>query len=114
MWCKVRLRLTFADGSPANGSPAWGRDWTDVGGPASGWGDAFLIVVPSTLIHQWEKECQIFLKESAWEILVYPSSEKDRKAWWQNVYPVSKEGAHRIIIAGHPVSEVRLRLTFVH
>lgn len=66
-----------------------------------------LIVVPGTLVKQWEKELKTFFQPRKVDILVYHASKEARIEFWQEggVYASSNHSLHqRIILASESVS----------
>lgn len=64
-----------------------------------------LIVVPGTLLGQWESELRVILKPGSFDIFVYPSGKDIQGAFWDssNLFSQSVHTSNRIIIASHSV-----------
>lgn len=70
-----------------------------------------LIIAPVSLTRQWEDELKSVLKPGSFDIMCYPSSRRDRQAFWGDNSSYRKSSvppSRRIIIASHPVNFVSL------
>lgn len=67
-----------------------------------------LIVVPGTLLSQWESELKVLFKCGSYDILIYGTGKAVRERFWAPNGPFhsSKHTANRIIIASHSVSSI--------
>ena len=50
-----------------------------------------LVIVPSTLVAQWESEAMRFLKNNLWNIIVYPSKRANIGTFWNKVWASKME-----------------------
>lgn len=59
-----------------------------------------LVVVPGTLLHQWEKEIKTFFLSKKVEILLYHSEKTSRAQFWGDSGPFkqSQHKMHQVII----------------
>ena len=65
-----------------------------------------LVIVPGTVISQWERELKILLKPNMFDILVYGSGKSLHEKFWadEGPYHSSKlSPCHQIIIAPHSI-----------
>ena len=68
---------------------------------------AHLIIVPGTLLSQWENELKILFKPKMFEILLYGTGAKCHESFWapDGPYQLSKQRTYsRIILASQSVS----------
>ena len=68
---------------------------------------AHLIIVPGTLLSQWENELKILFKPKMFEILLYGTGAKCHESFWapNGPYHASKQKPYsRIILASQSVS----------
>jgi hypothetical protein len=69
-------------------------------------GNPSVIVVPGTLLKQWELECQVFFAPKKVAIFVYPTSAAQREQFWARNGPYHSSTvphSHRIILASQSV-----------
>jgi hypothetical protein len=66
-----------------------------------------LILVPGTILGQWESELKITLRPKAFDLFIYTSGKGFREEFWSAEGPFTQSihsPANRIILASHSVS----------
>ena len=69
-----------------------------------------IVVLPQSLLLQWEQEAQVFFPRDKFGIFRYPASEDERKGFWEKNSPWSTSPlpkSHRIILTTQSVSTMR-------
>jgi len=66
---------------------------------------AHLIIVPLTMLRQWESELKVFFQPKTIEIYVYPMKEEEQKEFWTGRWDKSQMPlVARIVLVSHSVS----------
>jgi TATA-binding protein-associated factor len=66
---------------------------------------AHLILVPLTMLRQWESELKVFFQPKTIEIYVYPIKEEEQKEFWTGRWSASQMPlVARIVLVSHSVS----------
>jgi hypothetical protein len=77
-----------------------------------------LIVVPGTLMAQWEHELKVFFQPKKVDILKYTGGPLQHEQFWDPVcgpFSMSKhDDHHKIILATHSVRKLTLHLSLAH